>query len=90
MYGSVDGSALAPREAEWTPGRGAEQPIFIQALLLSPGQKEVKEVNALLMSKTRLTLISKRSFIQLKGRVKRAGKGEAAGAWRHQLGREQR
>lgn len=73
----MDERALAPCEAKWEPGRGAEQPIFIQALLLSPGQEEVKEVNALLMSKTRLTLTSKRSFIQLKGRVKRAGKGEA-------------
>ena len=32
----------------------------------------------------------KRSFIRLKRRVKRAGKGEAGGAWRHQLGRRQR
>lgn len=42
----MDESALAPCEAKWKPGRGAEQPIFIQALLRSPGQKEVNEVNA--------------------------------------------
>lgn len=53
----TDKSALAPREAKRKPGRGAEQPIFIQALLLSPGQVQVNKVNALLMSKARVLLI---------------------------------
>lgn len=73
----MDERALAPCEAKWKPGRGAEQPIFIQALLLSPGQKEVNEVNALLMSRTRLTLISKRSFTQLQ--VNRCSCGRGGG-----------
>lgn len=54
----TDESALAPCEAKRKPGRGAERPIFVQALLLSPGQTQVNKVNALLMSKARLLLIS--------------------------------
>lgn len=53
----TDECALAPCGAKWKPGRGAEQPIFIQGLLLSPGQKQVNEVNTLMTSKMRLTLI---------------------------------
>lgn len=54
----TDESTLAPREAKQKPGRSAQQPIFIQALLLSPSRAQVNKVNTLLMSKARLLLIS--------------------------------
>lgn len=54
----LDGRVLVLRQAKRKPGRGAEQPIFIQALLPSPGQTQVNKVNALLMSKARLLVSS--------------------------------
>lgn len=54
----TDESTLVPRKAKRKPGRGAEQPLFIQALMLSPTQTQVNKVNALLMRKASLLLIS--------------------------------
>lgn len=89
---------LDRREHAGTAGGQGEARRGCWTAHFHPGQTQVNKVNALLMSKARLPLVSsalrggKAILYTDKETSKRSQemKGEAAGAWRHQPGRRQR